>query len=82
MLYIGGFQEFSLIDYPKKISCIVFMQGCNFRCGYCHNPELADFTLQSIDNNLSNENGVGCRGEAPTQQQLPLLGEGVGGGVN
>jgi len=37
---IGGFQRFSLIDYPNKISCIVFTQGCNFRCPYCYNPEL------------------------------------------
>lgn len=37
---IGGFQKFSLIDYPGKISCIIFTQGCNFRCFYCHNPEL------------------------------------------
>ncbi|MCR4336761.1 MAG: anaerobic ribonucleoside-triphosphate reductase activating protein [Candidatus Omnitrophica bacterium] len=33
-------QKFSLIDYPGKVACIVFTQGCNFRCGYCHNPEL------------------------------------------
>jgi len=39
---IGGFQKFSLIDYPGKISAIIFTQGCNFRCPYCHNPELAD----------------------------------------
>lgn len=37
---IGGLQKFSLIDYPGKVACIVFTQGCNFRCGYCHNPEL------------------------------------------
>ena len=37
---IGGFQKFSLIDYPEKISAIIFTQGCNFRCPYCHNPEL------------------------------------------
>ncbi len=37
---IGGLQKFSLIDYPGKIACIIFTQGCNFRCGYCHNPEL------------------------------------------
>lgn len=29
-----------MIDYPDKIACIVFTQGCNFRCPYCHNPEL------------------------------------------
>jgi len=39
---IGGFQRFSLIDYPDKICAIVFTQGCNFRCPYCHNPELVD----------------------------------------
>jgi pyruvate formate lyase activating enzyme len=41
---IGGFQKFSLIDYPSRISAIVFTQGCNFRCPYCHNPELVDPT--------------------------------------
>jgi pyruvate formate lyase activating enzyme len=39
---IGGFQRFSLIDYPGKICAIVFTQGCNFRCPYCHNPELVN----------------------------------------
>jgi pyruvate formate lyase activating enzyme len=37
---IGGFQKFSLIDYPGKVAAVVFTQGCNFRCGYCHNPQL------------------------------------------
>jgi pyruvate formate lyase activating enzyme len=37
---IGGFVKQSLIDYPGKIAAIVFTQGCNFRCGYCHNPAL------------------------------------------
>jgi len=37
---IGGFQKFSLIDYPGKICAVIFTQGCNFRCPYCHNPEL------------------------------------------
>ena len=40
MLQIGGVQKTSLLDFPDKISTIVFTQGCNFRCGYCHNPEL------------------------------------------
>lgn len=39
-MIIGGFQRFSLIDYPNKICAVVFTQGCNFRCPYCHNPEL------------------------------------------
>ena len=38
---IGGLQKISLIDYPGKISCVIFLSGCNFDCPYCHNPELA-----------------------------------------
>lgn len=37
---ISGLKKTSLLDYPDKISAIVFTQGCNFRCGYCHNPWL------------------------------------------
>ncbi len=39
---IGGLQSVSLIDYPGLICAIVFLQGCNFKCPYCHNPELVD----------------------------------------
>ncbi|MBN2517087.1 MAG: anaerobic ribonucleoside-triphosphate reductase activating protein [Deltaproteobacteria bacterium] len=39
---IGGLQKFSLIDYPGKICAIIFTQGCNFKCPYCHNPELSN----------------------------------------
>lgn len=39
---IGGLQKVSLIDYPGLISAIVFLQGCNFKCPYCHNPELVN----------------------------------------
>ncbi len=37
---IAGFQKQSFIDYPGNITAVVFTQGCNFRCGYCHNPSL------------------------------------------
>lgn len=37
---IGGFQPSSLIDYPGTLCAVVFTVGCNFRCPYCHNPEL------------------------------------------
>lgn len=37
---LGGWQEISLNDYPGKISTMIFTTGCNFRCKYCHNPEL------------------------------------------
>ena len=36
----GGFQKHSLIDFPGTIACVIFTQGCNFRCPYCHNPDL------------------------------------------
>ena len=41
-MQIGSLQRFSLIDYPGKLCAIVFTQGCNFRCPYCHNPELVN----------------------------------------
>lgn len=41
-MLIGGLQKFSMIDYPGKTCAIVFTIGCNFRCPYCHNPELQD----------------------------------------
>ena len=37
---IGGLQKQSFIDYPGKVSCVVFLAGCNFDCPYCHNPQL------------------------------------------
>ena len=37
---IQGLQRTTLIDYPGKIACTLFLSGCNFRCSYCHNPEL------------------------------------------
>jgi pyruvate formate lyase activating enzyme len=39
---IGGFQKLTLVDFPGKVAATVFVQGCNFRCGFCHNPELVD----------------------------------------
>jgi pyruvate formate lyase activating enzyme len=41
-MIIGGFQKFSLTDFPGKTSAIVFTRGCNFKCSFCHNPELVD----------------------------------------
>ncbi len=37
---IMGLQKTTLIDYPGKIACTLFLYGCNFKCGFCHNPEL------------------------------------------
>ncbi|MDD5698816.1 MAG: anaerobic ribonucleoside-triphosphate reductase activating protein [Victivallaceae bacterium] len=35
---IRGLVKFTLVDFPGKMACAVFVGGCNFRCGYCHNP--------------------------------------------
>ena len=40
-MIFGGLQKQSLIDFPGKISCVLFTSGCNFKCPYCHNPDLA-----------------------------------------
>ena len=37
---IAGLQRLTLLDYPEHTACTVFLAGCNFRCHYCHNPEL------------------------------------------
>jgi pyruvate formate lyase activating enzyme len=57
-LIIGGFQKFSLIEYPDKICAIVFTQGCNFRCPYCHNPELISLNPPEVLPNNINEQEI------------------------
>ena len=37
---ICGLQKMTLLDFPGKIACTVFLGGCNFRCPFCHNSEL------------------------------------------
>lgn len=39
---IAGLQKMTLLDYPGKVACTVFLQGCNYRCPFCHNSELLD----------------------------------------
>ena len=38
---IQGLQKLTLLDYPGRIACTVFLGGCNFRCPFCHNGGLA-----------------------------------------
>ena len=35
-----GLRPMTLLDFPGKVACTVFLAGCNFRCPYCHNPSL------------------------------------------
>ena len=41
-MVIAGLQKMTLLDYPGKVACTVFLQGCNFRCPFCHNRDLLD----------------------------------------
>jgi pyruvate formate lyase activating enzyme len=75
---IGGLQKVSLVDYPGRISAVVFMNGCNFACPYCHNPSLArgeshqKLSAESVLNYLSARrgllDGVVVSGGEPTLQ--------------
>lgn len=51
-MIFGGLEKFTLIDYPGKIACLVYTIGCNFKCPYCHNPELVDETTDVKINEL------------------------------
>ena len=41
-MHISGLQKLTLMDFPEVVSCIVFTQGCNFRCPFCHNSSLVN----------------------------------------
>ena len=56
-MQIAGFQKLSLVDFPHITSSTIFTQGCNFRCPFCHNANIA-FSLFSYKNNLMEEKEV------------------------
>ena len=43
-LRLGGLTPLTTIDFPGRLAAVVYCQGCPWRCGYCHNPELLDAT--------------------------------------
>lgn len=45
---IVGLQKMTLLDYPGRVACTVFLGGCNFRCPFCHNSELLDGTAEPV----------------------------------
>lgn len=76
-MQIGEFQKTTLIDFPGKIACSIFLAGCNFKCGYCHNPELvynfeSNYSEKEILNFLENRkkylDGICIGGGEPTLQ--------------
>ena len=45
---IVGLQKMTLLDYPGRVACTVFLGGCNFRCPFCHNSELLDGSAEPV----------------------------------
>lgn len=50
-MYLAGFQKLTLLDFPGKIACTAFTQGCVFACPFCHNPGLTGRPKQ-VDNQI------------------------------
>ncbi|MCD6522644.1 MAG: anaerobic ribonucleoside-triphosphate reductase activating protein [Candidatus Diapherotrites archaeon] len=80
-MIIKEFTKVSLLDFPHHISSIIFTQGCNFRCGYCHNPQLVeparfppgktfseDEILSYLDKRKGQIDGLVITGGEPTLQ--------------
>jgi pyruvate formate lyase activating enzyme len=44
-LRVAGLVPFTTIDFPGRLAAVAFFQGCPWRCGYCHNPELVSGTV-------------------------------------
>ena len=76
---ISGLQKMTLLDFPGKVACTVFLPGCNFRCPFCHNSGLLD---QNVPGEISPDtlltflkkrigllDGVCITGGEPTLQQ-------------
>lgn len=45
---IHGLQKMTLLDFPGRVACTVFLAGCDLRCPFCHNAELIDGTAEPI----------------------------------
>lgn len=48
-MILGGYQPFSLSDYPGVPSAVLFTQGCNWRCPFCHNAQLMQLVSRNGD---------------------------------
>ena len=88
---IDGFQPMTLLDFPHKVGCTVFLKGCNFRCPFCHNGPLVEgkgerptpaLTLETFRDFLRRRQGLldgvcVSGGEPLLNPQLPQLLEAV-----
>ena len=87
-MIIAGLQKMTLLDFPGKVACTVFLQGCNFRCPFCHNSGLLDThgsdyipqeeLLAFLKKRVGLLEGVCITGGEPTlQKDLPQLLESI-----
>ncbi len=84
-LQVGGFQPFTTVDFPGHLAAVVFLQGCPWRCPYCHNPHLRgrfsggklewSAVVAKLRKRKGRLDGVVFSGGEPTLQ--PALGGGV-----
>lgn len=83
-MQIHGLQKMTLLDFPGKVACTVFVDGCNFRCPFCHNSELLGVGFPPLMNDgellafLEKRKGIldgVCitGGEPLMQKELPQL---------
>ena len=81
---IQGLQKLTLLDYPGRTACTVFLSGCNFRCPFCHNAPLLqgdtgdamdeDALLMFLKKRQGVLDGVAVTGGEPLlRQELPSL---------
>lgn len=81
---LSGFQGVSLVDYPGRVSSVLFLGGCNFRCPFCHNADLVlrpdslpvldvDEILSQVAERRSLVDGVVVTGGEPLVQGERLL---------
>lgn len=82
LVIAGGFVPFSAIDWPGKLSAVVFLQGCPWNCGYCQNPDLIDMKAPgetswadvrtTLEQRVGLLDGLVFSGGEPTRQRALL----------
>ncbi|WKZ31064.1 MAG: anaerobic ribonucleoside-triphosphate reductase activating protein [Candidatus Dojkabacteria bacterium] len=80
-MVIAGLEKLTLLDYPGRLSAIIFTYGCNMVCSYCHNPELVvgklnrkaiyseDEVLKFLETRVGKLDAVTITGGEPTMHK-------------
>jgi len=85
-MIFSGFQKLDLVNYPSHVAATVFTGGCNLRCPYCHNPQLAkgildehhteEEVLEYLERRKGMLEGLVISGGEPTLHNLePFIGK-------